>query len=144
MKQLLAWYSSLTLTVKQLLAWYSSQALTVFNVIKDMLIRCSLPIASCIGQAYDGAACMSGIRNGIQALMKKEVVNCLYVHCFAHSLNLAIQDVTKRCDLLHNCMEFTFQLIQLIRYSPKQLNLFERSVKRPKSLMWNQHYHHHP
>ncbi len=76
-----------------------TKALTLFNVIKDVLVRCSLPIASCIGQAYDGASNMSGVRNGVQALMKKEADNCLYVHCFAHSLNLCVQDVTKKCEL---------------------------------------------
>ena len=68
---------------------------------------------------------MRGVRNGVQALMKKEVDSCLYVHCFAHSLNLCIQDVVRKCDLLGNCIEFNFHLVQLIRFSPKRLNLFE-------------------
>ena len=59
-------------------------------------------------------------------------VNCLYFHCFAHSLNLAIQGVTKRCELLRNCMEFIFQLVQLIKCSPKRLNLFETVRKEVK------------
>ena len=83
-----------------------TKALTLFGVIKDCLLRCSLPITTCIGQAYDGASNMSGVRNGVQALMKKEVDSCLYVHCFAHSLNLCIQDVVRKCDLLGNCIEF--------------------------------------
>ena len=33
-----------------------TKAQTLFTFIKDVLMRCSLPIASCIGQAYDGAA----------------------------------------------------------------------------------------
>ena len=106
-----------------------TKALTLFTIIKDVLVRCSLPIASCIGQAYDGASCMSGVRNGVQALIKKEADHCLYVHCFAHSLNLAIQDVTKRCELLCNFMQFIFQLVQLIKFSPKRMNLFERVRK---------------
>ena len=68
---------------------------------------------------------MNGIRNGMQALVKKEADHCLYVHCFDHSLNLCVQDVTKKCDLLRNTMEFIFQLVQLIKFSPKRLNLFE-------------------
>lgn len=39
--------------------------------IRDILIRCSLPISQCRGQAFDGASNMSGIRNGVQALVKK-------------------------------------------------------------------------
>ena len=52
---------------------------TIFQAEKDILIRCSLPINQCRGQAYDGAANMSGIRKGVQAL---------YVHCLTHSFNL--------------------------------------------------------
>ena len=110
-----------------------TKALTLFGVIKDMLIRCSLPFSDCIGQAYDGASNMSGIRNGVQALVKKEADHCLYVHCFGHSLNLCVQDVTKKCDLLRNTMEFIYQLVQLIKFSPKRLNLFE-SVRQEVAL----------
>ena len=94
-------------------------ALTVFTVIKDVLVRCCLPFDKCIGQAYDGASNMSGVRNGVQALVKKEAGNCLYVHCFAHSLNLSIQEVTRKCEMLRNCMNFIYQLVQLIKFSPK-------------------------
>ena len=67
---------------------------TIFSVIKYVLVRCSLTFDKCIGQA-NGASNMSGVRNGVQALVKKEAGNCLYVHCFAHSLNLSVQEVTK-------------------------------------------------
>jgi hypothetical protein len=58
-----------------------TKALTLFNVIKDFLLRYSLPIASCISQAYDGASNVSWVRNSVQALMKKEANSYLYVHC---------------------------------------------------------------
>ena len=59
------------------------------------------------------------------ALMKQESESCLYVHCFAHSLNLCIQDVVRKCELLSNCIEFIMQLVQLIWFSPKRLSLFQ-------------------
>lgn len=102
-----------------------TKALTLFGVIKDVLLRCSLELTECIGQAYDGASNMSGIHNGVQALVKKEADQCLYVHCFGHSLNLCVQDVTKKCEFLRNTMEFIFQLVQLIKFSPKRLTLFD-------------------
>ena len=96
-----------------------TKALTMLSMIKHVLLRCCLATANCIGQAYDGAANMNGVRNGVQALMKKEANHSLCVHCFTHRLNLCVQDVTKRCKLLHNSMEFIFQLVQLIRFSLK-------------------------
>ncbi len=48
---------------------------------------------------------MSGVRNGVQALVKKVTDQALYVHCLAHSLNLCVQEVSKKCDLVRNVME---------------------------------------
>ena len=117
-----------------LIQFPDTKSVKLFNTIKDMLIRCFLPLSNCIGQSYDGAANMSGVWNGVQALLKKEAdCHCLYVHCLAHSLNLCIKDVTQKCELLRNCMEFIFQLVQLIRFSPKRLNLF-KSVRKDISV----------
>ena len=113
------------------LIWLSdTKSVTLFSTIKDMLIRCFLPLSNCIVQSYDGAANMSGVRNGVLALLKKEADDhCLFVHCFAHSLHLCIKDVTQKCELLRNCMVVIFQPLQLIRFSPKRLNIFESVCK---------------
>ena len=42
------------------------------------------------GQGYDGAANMSGRFKGVQAIVQKQIPSAVYVHCRAHSLNLAI------------------------------------------------------
>ncbi len=107
----------------------NTKANTLFIVIKDFLIRCSLPITSCRGQAYDGASNMSGIRNGVQALIKKEASQALYVHCLAHSLNLCVQEASKQCALLRNAMTVVYDLVQLIKFSPKRLALFNNLRK---------------
>ena len=67
----------------------------LFKVVNVVLVRCSLPIGLCRVQAYDGASNLSGIRSGVQTLVKREAKCALYVHCFAHSLNLCVQEVSK-------------------------------------------------
>ena len=42
------------------------------------------------GQGYDDAAAMSGRFNGVQAFIKEQHPLAVYVHCSAHSLNLAV------------------------------------------------------
>ena len=84
----------------------NTKAITVYHEVKDVLLRCSLSITQCRGQAYDGASNMSGIRNGAQALFKQEEPNALYVHCLAHSLNLCVQDVSKMCKLRNTLTSF--------------------------------------
>ena len=102
-----------------------TKAATIFCAIKDILIRCSLPLPQCRGQAFDGAANMSGIKNGVQALVKSEAKQALYVHCLAHNLNLCLKDVTNTCEIIRNVMDFVYNLVQLIRFSPKRLSLFD-------------------
>ena len=102
----------------------NTAAETIFRATKDVLIRCALPINQCRGQAYDGAANMSDIRKGVQALLKKEVQQALYVHCLTHSLNLCLKDVTNNCELIRDVMSFIYELAQLFKLSPKRLTLF--------------------
>ena len=68
---------------------------------------------------------MSCIRNGVQALFKKEVHQALYIHCLTHSLNLCLKDVTNNCELMiSDVMRFIYELAQLFKLSPKRLTLF--------------------
>ena len=78
----------------------NTRAETLFSVLNDFLIWCSLPINLCRGQAYDGASNMSGVCNGVQALVKRVANQALYVHCLAHSLNLCVQEVSMQCVLV--------------------------------------------
>ena len=107
----------------------NTKAVTIFSAIKDVLIRCSLPMNQCRGQAYDGASNMSGINNGVQSLFKAETKQLLYVHCLAHSLNLCLKDVTNTCEVIRDVLNFIYELTQLIKMSPKRLTLFD-SLRR--------------
>ena len=42
-----------------------TKAVTVFAALKDILLRYSLPLSQCRGQAFDEAANRSGIKNGV-------------------------------------------------------------------------------
>lgn len=48
-----------------------------------------------IGQAYDGAAVMSGKHSGVQARIRDKAKYAFYIHCSAHCLNLVLVDVVK-------------------------------------------------
>lgn len=45
-------------------------------------------------QTYDGASCMSGQHGGVQALVKAHCPNALFIHCYAHKLNLVLAQGT--------------------------------------------------
>ena len=69
-----------------------TKAATLFAVIKDVLLRCSLPLERCRGQGYDGASNMMWKVTGVAKRFKEEQQAALTVHCLAHCVNLVLQD----------------------------------------------------
>lgn len=47
-----------------------------------------------IAQAYDGASVMRGATGGVQRKVQDTYGNAYYVHCYAHQLNLVMQQAT--------------------------------------------------
>ena len=106
-----------------------TKAETLFSIIKDLLIRCNLPLALCRGQAYDGAANMQGRRSGVAARFLQEQPAAIPVHCCAHSLNLCLQDAGRKLTCLRDALELCREIINLIRFSPKRLHLFSSNLQ---------------
>lgn len=69
------------------------------NGLKDFIVnnieKWGIDIKDCVSQAYDGAAVMSGKIKGVQTQIREIVDWALYVHCFAHQLNLVVVDTSK-------------------------------------------------
>lgn len=73
----------------------SLNASSLFNHMKELFSICQVDMNKCIAQTYDGANVMSGRLNGVQKLLREEVNQAIYVHCFNHRLNLVVTDVCK-------------------------------------------------
>ena len=102
-----------------------TDSVTLTDAIKDVLIRCMLSLNQCRGQAYDGAANMSGHLNGVVARIKSSHPSVLHVHCLAHCLNLCLQDVARICTPIRDVLELIRELVKLIKFSPKRAHLFQ-------------------
>ena len=48
-----------------------------------------------ISQGYDGASVKRGHCSGVQQHIRNVAPNALYVHCYAHTLNLVLVDSVK-------------------------------------------------
>ncbi len=57
-----------------------------------------------VGQCYDGAANMSGKKNGLSVQIRKLAKKAIYVHCYAHQLNLVIQHSCEETKLARNTL----------------------------------------
>ncbi|KAJ4446703.1 hypothetical protein ANN_13400 [Periplaneta americana] len=77
-----------------------------------------------IAQSYDGAASMAGRINGVQALIKQTHSQALFVHCYAHCLNLVLSNTVNN---IKECKIFFSTLSGIAAF-------FSRSPKRTKFL----------
>ncbi|KAL7290655.1 hypothetical protein TKK_0015416 [Trichogramma kaykai] len=67
---------------------HADQICLAVRYIEDNRPENDISLSDCRGQSYDNAAVMSGCKQGLQALVKKENPLALRVPCFGHSLNL--------------------------------------------------------
>lgn len=80
-----------------------------------------------VGQGYDGASNMSGKFNGVQAIIHAKFAPCaLYVHCAAHSLNLAIS-VTSKIPAIRDCLN-TIETVYDFFNTPKRTAILEKTI----------------
>ena len=104
----------------------NTTAETIFNALKDCLVRLSLPMTACRGQAYDGARNFQGHVQGVATRIAKEQPAALSVHCLAHCINLCVQDAARKIGPIRDALDLSMEIIQLIKMSPKRQVLFEQ------------------
>jgi len=57
------------------------------------------------------------------------------VHCFAHKLNLCLQDVGKQLVFLRDALEVIREIAKLIKFSPKRASLFSQALAQPDNMV---------
>jgi len=77
------------------------------------------------GQCYDGASNMSGSVQGVHTRIQLIQPKALYLHCFAHSLNLSVQDAVRSIPLVRDVMQCLRDLATIVRGSAKRFDAFK-------------------
>ena len=54
------------------------------NQLIPTLTTAGIPVSYMVGQSYDGAAAMSGCKNGVQKYIRDKYPAAMYVHCISH------------------------------------------------------------
>lgn len=83
-----------------------------------------------MAQCFDGAAVMASGLNGVQAKVKERAPMALFIHCYAHRLNLVL---TQGASKLRECKVFFANLNGLAAFfsrSPKHTQLLDDICKR--------------
>ena len=93
--------------------------------LKDVLLSSNLSLKKLRGQSYDGAANMSGSKNGVATQMQELAPNAAYIWCNCHLTSLASGDCIKNCVPLRDAMANSSEICKLIKFSPHREALFE-------------------
>ena len=134
-EQLAICFQSVSQDLEVLLGLYEIPdiaANTIVSVITDTLVRMNLTFSCYQRQCYNGAKNMAGERGGVAKHIADKEKQVLFCHCYGHSLNLAASDAVKKCKIMTDALDTTFEISKLIKYSPKRNATFDK-LKRPCS-----------
>lgn len=67
----------------------------IADAILSKIAQVGLDMKLCVGQAYDGAANMSGATRGAATIITNDYPMAVYTHCKAHILNLSLVKACK-------------------------------------------------
>ena len=91
-------------------------ASTIVAALRDCLLRLNLKLSRCRGQCYDGASNMSGHRSGVATQLSNEEPWALFVHCYGHSLNLAMCDTMKETVVTRDALDTAAEISSAPRW----------------------------
>lgn len=86
------------------------------KVLLHILHEAGIADIEIVAQSYDGAPVMSGEDNGLQELFREKYKKAIYIHCYAHRLNLVLVDV---CNAISEIREFFSMASAIYAYFSK-------------------------
>ena len=69
---------------------------------------------------------MVGLRSGLATQILDKSPKAFLIHCFAHALNLSVNDMVRQIPFLDNIMSNSLEFSNLIRLSPKRNALLDK------------------
>ena len=95
---------------------------TIVHVLKDTVLHMNLNMSMCRAQYYDGASNMKKAAKEIKSIEPRT----LYLHCYGHSLNLAVADTLKVVKVMSDVMDHALEISKLLKYSPQRDAIFHK------------------
>jgi hypothetical protein len=87
-----------------------------------------IELSNMIGQGYDGAAAMSGIFNGVQSVIRRQLPAATYVHCASHCLNLTLASACKQPQM-RNAQGIVGEVAAFLNRSAKRVTLMRQCTE---------------
>ena len=112
----------------------------IFEFVKKSFEKYGLTFDGLVSQAYDGASVMSGIRGGLQAIVSNFCQRVIiYVHCFAHKLNLVVKNVVQNIDAFREFFDTLSAIYTFFKLSNVSESYEGTSIKRLIDTRWSGH-----
>ena len=97
-------------------------------MIKNNDDALKLSLTNIHGQCYDGASAMTGHKSGVANCIQDIESRTVFTHCYGYSLNLAVLDSVKACQMMKDVLETVREITKLIKFSPQREAIL-RAVK---------------
>ena len=102
-----------------------TKGVTVANTVIGVFVRNNISILNCSQITTDGAAAMTGIRNGAVAIIKEQAPHCNSSHCDLHRENLASKPLScGEKGPFDFVMDDAVKIINEIKASAKKTRMF--------------------
>lgn len=98
----------------------SANAFAIKNMIIKQIDDSNLDVSKLSGLATDGCSVMTGKRNGVAALIRRECKLLLNVHCICHRLALACGDANDHVAYIQTVEKVLIQLWSFFKNSAKK------------------------
>ena len=69
---------------------------------------------------------MSSVCNGVGTKILEDERRVLYMHCYAHSLNLAVSDTMKKSKVCRDALDMAFEIAHLSKFFLKRKAALEK------------------
>lgn len=69
---------------------------------------------------------MSGKRAGLKTKVQEENPKAVYIHCYAHTLQLGVRDTSRSVDVISDALDLTSEISELVKRSPKRNAQFKK------------------
>ena len=84
------------------------------------MLRLQISTTKLCGQCYDGCTMMAGAKGGVAVKIQELEPKAVVTHCYGHALNLSMIDTMKKSTVMRDCLDTCYELVKLIKYSPKR------------------------
>jgi len=110
---------------------HSTVGLELANTIISTSTGLGINLKYLRGQGYDGAANMRSVFRGVQAIIMQKHPKAIYTHCFAHCLNLCLNDASK-VQQVRNTLGIVQEISAFFRVSAKRSYILRQKLE-PKA-----------